>query len=91
MTSTSPGPTSSSACRTAPKSGGSQQCGHRAPEQARLPARRPERADGRVDLADVAAEIDRDGDRHRAPAVDLGRREIEAGAVWIVTGIGRSF
>ena len=50
---------------------------HRAPEQARLPARRPQRADGRVDLADLAAEIDRDGDRHRAPAVDLGRREIE--------------
>jgi hypothetical protein len=41
-----------------------------------LPARREERSDRRVDLANISAEIDGDGDRHRAPGLDFGWREI---------------
>jgi hypothetical protein len=49
--------------------------GDGAAEQARLPPCRQERADGRIDLTDVAAEVDGHRNRHPAPPVDLRRGE----------------
>jgi hypothetical protein len=63
--------------------------GQGAAEQAGLPAWREERPDRRVDLANIPTEIDGDGDRHRAPGLDLGWREIGERSAMDRDGHGR--
>jgi hypothetical protein len=58
---------------------GLAQSRYRPAKKPGLPPWRIERTDIGIDLALIAKEIDRDGDRHGAPGVKLGTRQFEWG------------